>query len=437
MRRAAREVVPAGRRSERVSLNSFATTRLLQAALVVAVLAVPALVTWSVLSRGDGPGAAPPAPRPARTGFAAYAASDSCRTCHQKAHDAHVLTPHFITSAPADGQNVKGSFEPGKNLVRLDGDLAVRMTERDGRLVQEAVVGGAARSAFPFDVVIGSGKRGQSFLHWDGDALCQLPASYLTSTGGWVNSPGFPRHELQVDRPILPECLQCHSTYFEKRSRATLNEYVRGRAIFGIDCQRCHGPAADHVAFHTAHPQEKEPKHVVRIKALGRQQRLDVCAQCHSGVRESSRPPFAFRPGDSIAEATLLEYQPEDVKQIDVHSNQYGLLAGSACFKASGTMTCTTCHDPHALQRGALAHSANCLTCHKSAESCKLSRRVPAAELSNCVDCHMPELPSRNLLVQNAEGGGQEPLKFRTHLIGVYQDKTAELLEFMRKAKEQ
>jgi hypothetical protein len=427
-------------------LNAFVKNRLLPSLVWVApLLIVPGIIAWSVVSKrtGDGGGGgdatrqsrASVPPRAASSasagGYAEYAGSASCKTCHAEAYDAHVHTPHFVTSAPAERPHVKASFEPGKSLVRLDGDLAVRMSERDGRFFQDVTAGGAAGPSYPLGMVIGSGKRGQTYLHWDGDRLFQLPASYLTREEAWINSPGFPRDTVRVDRPIMPECLQCHATYVEKTSPAALNAYDRSRVMYGVDCERCHGPAADHVAFHKAHPEEKEPRHVTRIADLTRQQRLDVCAQCHSGVRESSRKPFAFRPGDSIAEASLLEYQPADLTQLDVHSNQSGLLASSTCFTASGTMTCTTCHAPHAMERDELVHSKTCLTCHKTAESCKLSHSTPVAALTNCVECHMPELPSRNLLVQNTGGGGQEPLNFRTHRIAVYKEQSTRILDMI------
>jgi len=41
------------------------------------------------------------------------------------------------------------------------------------------------------DVVIGSGVRGQSYLYWHGDQLYELPVSYWSDGGRWINSPGY------------------------------------------------------------------------------------------------------------------------------------------------------------------------------------------------------------------------------------------------------
>jgi predicted CXXCH cytochrome family protein len=60
----------------------------------------------------------------------------------------------------------------------------------------------------------------------------------------------------------------------------------------------------------------------------------------------------------------------------------------STCFLASaGRLTCTTCHNPHDVRRGALAsaqYSQACRGCHGG-----LSKLHPAAD--ECISCHMPK----------------------------------------------
>ena len=58
-----------------------------------------------------------------------------------------------------------------------------------------------------------------------------------------------------------------------------------------------------------------------------------------------------------MAATSLQEYAPPDPAQLDVHSNQYGLLAASKCFQASDALTCTTCHAPHHAQHDLLVHA--------------------------------------------------------------------------------
>ena len=61
--------------------------------------------------------------------------------------------------------------------------LLFKMDEKDGRASETAVMGRAPHIETEtelIDLVIGSGKRGQSYLYWHGDALNQLPISYWT-----------------------------------------------------------------------------------------------------------------------------------------------------------------------------------------------------------------------------------------------------------------
>src|ERR1044072_6592225 len=67
-----------------------------------------------------------------------------------------------------------------------------------------------------FDIVIGSGRKGQTYLYWDkNDQLFQLPVSYWTEVASWVNSPGYGDTSIEFSRPAPPRCLACHASSFE------------------------------------------------------------------------------------------------------------------------------------------------------------------------------------------------------------------------------
>ncbi|WP_363320133.1 multiheme c-type cytochrome [Hydrotalea sp.] len=53
-------------------------------------------------------------------------------------------------------------------------------------------------------------------------------------------------------------CLACHSTYFKKTSAAAKAPptFNRQKMIYGITCERCHGPAAQHVLYFENHPND-------------------------------------------------------------------------------------------------------------------------------------------------------------------------------------
>ena len=51
---------------------------------------------------------------------------------------------------------------------------------------------------------------------------------------------------------------------------------------------------------------------------------------------------------------------------------------------------------------------------------------------NNCIDCHMPMLPSQNIVLTVANLDKVVPDLVRTHRVGIYPDKTKEFLEKMK-----
>lgn len=253
----------------------------------------------------------------------AYAGTESCRSCHQAVFDSFNTTMHHLASGPASKDYIKGSFKEDSNTFYFEDGQKVVMEEQSEGLFQTAYTNGQKIRSQRFDVVIGSGKRGQTYLYWRGGQLFQLPVSYLKIAHNWMNSPGFSMNTIYFDREIGGRCMECHTTYAKERLDFG---YVRKDIIYGIDCERCHGPAGDHVDFHTNNPDEKLGKFIVNTALLGRQQQLDACAICHSGVMKSMTNAFSFQTGDTLSKYFIRNYSGIDSFNLDVHANQYGLL---------------------------------------------------------------------------------------------------------------
>lgn len=79
------------------------------------------------------------------------------------------------------------------------------MTHSMGRFFQTGVdvAHGSAKSE-RFDLVIGSGRKGQTYLYRKNGLLFELPVSYLTVLRGWINSPGFRDGTIDFGRLIQP-----------------------------------------------------------------------------------------------------------------------------------------------------------------------------------------------------------------------------------------
>ena len=229
---------------------------------------------------------------------------------------------------------------------------------------------------------------------------------------------------------MAPGCVECHTTFAKiKYNDSNQATYNRSKIIYGVDCERCHGPSSSHVIYHQTFPNKKEAKFILKYQSFTRKQKLDACALCHSGIRSSSfTRPFEFLAGNNLDHfymPTRIDYSGE----IDVHGNQYGLLTASECFKKSSAMDCSTCHDPHRNERGNIQQFINkCISCHDNQNtvncSLSMSKRMGNEGKDNCVSCHMPSRPSKSMQIMNDEQH-LEPVYLRTHHIAIYKKEVA------------
>src|SRR5258706_1375501 len=135
-----------------------------------------------------------------------FAGSATCATCHKDIYDRHIHTAHYLTLRPAAKKYIKGSFGPGKNIFAYNYSVVVAMEKRDSGFYQVEYYREIEKKAHRFDIVIGSGTMGQSFLYWRDNQLFQLPITYFTAANAWSNSPGFP-DRVVFNRPITSRCL--------------------------------------------------------------------------------------------------------------------------------------------------------------------------------------------------------------------------------------
>ncbi|NER16908.1 multiheme c-type cytochrome [Spongiivirga citrea] len=352
-----------------------------------------------------------------------FAGSESCYTCHPEIYKTHLETAHFKTSAIADSSTVKGDFIDGENVVTIGGVVEIQLIKTDTALFQQIhkIENDELLMTSKIDMVIGSGTKGQSYLTWNNDQLSQLQASFFAPSKNWINSPGYP-DRLVKNRIIRPRCMECHTTYANHVEGFSIkNRYDKDQIIFGIDCERCHGPSAEHVGFHLSNPDVKEAVFVTSYNELSQQQKLDACALCHSGITmNSKREPFSFVIGDKLAEFSTADYQEVKEIELDVHGNQYGLLTSSKCFQKSEKMDCSSCHDPHKNERNnAGSFNIKCMSCHSNNQKKCIEDSVLLQQNNNdCISCHMPMFPSKSMKITLDRD--TIPVEVRTHLIAVY-----------------
>jgi hypothetical protein len=357
-----------------------------------------------------------------------YAGDDACRSCHTQKSNTYQTTAHYLTSQPPSPQSILGSFNEGKNVLTTSNpNLIFRMDSRQNGFYQTAVTGPAPRipsRSEKFAAVIGSGRRGQSYLYWSGNQLFQLPVSYRTSLDAWINSPGYRDGEANWDKRVVPNCLGCHMSYATAvGSPISSNQYQPASLVFGISCERCHGSAHQHVDLQRAKAlqadasaEKSSPEGIVQIAKLPRDSQINLCAQCHGGNRPPRKDPFLYRPGEPLERYYEPDYRGLTATA-DLHGDQAALLQMSKCYLLSDALTCTTCHDIHKPQRDPAALSDRCLTCHLL-ENCGKFPQMKEQLRGACANCHMPVQPS-NVIVPD-RNGTQTRATFRSHWIKIY-----------------
>ncbi|KAA9038198.1 hypothetical protein FW778_15735 [Ginsengibacter hankyongi] len=372
-----------------------------------------------------------------KVNFKQFAGEATCIKCHKNIYESFIHTSHFLTSQPALEKYIKGSFEKGRNIFPFNDHLYVSMEKRDSGLFQVAWQRGVEKIAKRFDIVTGSGAKGQTYLSWYKNELFQLPISFLTAANEWANSPGYDPGKVVYNRPVTSRCLECHSTYFNVTSPPGKEpeEYDHNEILYGVQCEKCHGPSAKHVEYQTQNPKDQVGRYIINPSKFSRQQSLDLCGLCHGGRLQKTTPSFEFIAGDTLSKYFVPSTAGPTTKEIDVHGNQLGLMKESKCFRLSTTMTCITCHNTHENERVQTElFSQRCMTCHNKEHGtfCKIDPATVSSIKSNCIDCHMPKQPSMSVALLLP--GHIEPTAalIHTHLIKVYPEETK---RFMQKHK--
>jgi len=406
-----------------------------------------------------GPIAAQPAPA------SQYVDARICAGCHSQIARNYQQTGmgrSLFRPAPA---NAIEDYA-GNQFVHALSDTHYSMTMRGGAYYQrrwQIGFGGAETNVeeSSVDYVLGSGNHARAYLHRTArGALIELPLGWYAEKGGyWAMSPGFDARHPSTRRLVSYECIFCHDGYPRIPSGHDLpgsEPLFSGGLPEGIDCQRCHGPGANHVrAAQTAGAgAERIRGAIVNPTRLSPKLRMDLCMQCHleptstafpSLIRRLNRGPFSFTAGEPL-DAFLLSFDHapgagrEDKFEI-VGSGAYRLRQ-SRCFLASrDALTCDTCHDPHRIPRGEEAvrhYSEVCRQCHAAALDEMVSKGMhPAA--AGCVACHMPKRrtedvvhvvmtdhliqrrpPARDLLAELAERHPAEAEEYHGDVVPYY-----------------
>jgi predicted CXXCH cytochrome family protein len=349
--------------------------------------------------------------QPAATG---YTDPTACTGCHGNIAHTYSLTGMGRSFYRPAMSNTIGSGGQSPTYYHKASDSYFMMLERDGQFYQQRYqIGpdGKQTNAIEkqIDYVVGSGNHVRAYLHRTSrNTLVELPLAWYAENGGsWGMNPGYDRPDHPgFRRNITYACMFCHNGIPEipTGSEDGPEPVFTGRMPEGIDCQRCHGPGAKHVAAAQTRGAKLQDirKVIVNPARLTPEREMEVCLQCHlettsyrlpASIRRYDRGPFSYWPGEPLSDFMLHFDRVPANDKFEIAGAAYRLRR-SACFQKSGErLRCTTCHDPHDIPRGEQAaehYTRVCRQCHETA----LNQLVAAGkhtQSADCVGCHMPK----------------------------------------------
>jgi Flp pilus assembly protein TadD len=305
------------------------------------------------------------------------------------------LMPQVTASAVEQSEDTASTFDAqgfryrverrGTRVVHVESQLG-----RDGQVL--------ANVEAEVEFVLGSGKRGRSYLYQRDGYVFQSPISWYSQKQRWDLAPGYEVVNSHFERPVSARCLFCHSNMV-REVEGTTNRFelpiFRGCSV---GCERCHGPGE----LHAREPQLADgvDYRIVNPRHLEPELREAVCEQCHlQGERRVLRAnlsTFDYRPGLPLHDFWSVFLLASNLTEAQKAVGQVEQMHSSRCYRESrGELGCISCHDPHrfpAPEEQTQFYRARCQTCHAT-NGCSL----PAADRKrqspddSCIQCHMPK----------------------------------------------
>jgi hypothetical protein len=342
---------------------------------------------------------------PAKTG---YVGSQVCSLCHPSIYESFSRTDmgrSMSEITPA----LLGKMTTADSVFDSKRNRHFEIFARDGNLYQseyEMAANGKEvfRDTRKVEWIIGSGANGSGAIVKQGDYLFEAPLSFYAKPHRWALSPGYEFGDYGFNRPILPECIACHSG----QPRPILQGNGRFQeplfTELAIGCENCHGPGQSHVA---AARMGSPLGSITNPAKLSPWLADNICMSCHQAgdarILRSGKTYRDFQPGaelDDTLSIFLAPFTPASAPKDDLLEHYLSMRLSKCYLKSGGGMGCIRCHDPHVQptrQEAPAYFREKCLACHTE-KSCALplALRQHQNPPDDCAGCHMPK---RNVAV--------------------------------------
>jgi predicted CXXCH cytochrome family protein len=408
--------------------------------LLLLVLAAPLATAFGLWLAPDPHQAAAQDPLRHRNG--GFVGAAACKTCHPEHHASWQRTHHAQMTRLPSRDTVAGRFDG--QVVRYAGQVGRPFRDGERFLMEVPTQGreGQGRRTAEVALVVGSRRYQQYFerqARGDSTAFVRLPLLWHQEQQRWLHINavflGPDEADWQAHTATWNEnCIFCHNTGPAPHARRTAlrasekAQFDSEVVDFGIACESCHGPGAEHVAA-LREPLRRYQQHFASAAAPGtvnptrldQERAVSVCGQCHGArlpnplqrATEWFESGPSYRAGDRLLEhVTPIQ---RDTKVLQGDPEQYALrfwddgtarlsayelqgVLASACYR-KGPMTCQSCHsmhsgDPKGQLRPDLPGNQLCTQCHEAIgrEVAAHTHHPVASSGSSCVECHMPKI---------------------------------------------
>ncbi len=359
----------------------------------------------------------------------------ACRRCHPAEHASWHASYHRTMTQRIDDPEVTllAPFA-GETLTAL-GFVATMDRAPDGRPHMRIVdAHGSAIIDAPIELAVGSHRAQQYVARIDRGGgpgeLWRLPVAWHVGTERWIHLNGaflspdgrdgdrddYLRHFSRYN----DNCLLCHNT--EPVPGQGLDGRFDSHATqWGIGCEACHGPGAEHVARMDAPIRRVlstlgADGTMVDPRTLSVDRSSEICGRCHGqriarDIADVLAHGDGFVPGDRLADtsrpitkdATVAgapelgfssRFWPDGTPRLSAY--EYQGLIGSACFAEGRGLGCGGCHSMHGNEPAMQLRSdfdpvTSCVRCHGGATLSGGPEHGGHGDRVACVDCHMPQ----------------------------------------------
>ncbi len=363
---------------------------------------------------------------PLAPGATEFAGAARCQSCHVEQFRAWRASTHGTAGGPTAGTDRVPVIAPFDGTALRFRDATViprqrngvfsftvqRVGERDTTLTVNAVIGGGHMA--------GGGTQGFVTTYSDG-TLRFLPFDWSRENRMWFCNTGtranngwqpitatlrlaecgdWPPSRILGDEPRFGNCQSCHGSQIDVAFDSVATRWVTTTNGFAINCESCHGPAARHVTLMRAGGPPTADIGLVALATLSKDQSVAVCLACHA---LKDRLVSRWRPGATLSHFYSLRLSQLGERPLTpdgrtrTFAYQEGHLA-SDCYR-NGSMTCTSCHDPHSQHYRTVdgtplpgrTDDRQCTSCHaaKAADVSGHTKHRAGSPGSTCTACHM------------------------------------------------